>query len=106
VEGGGEIVPPKWDHARFVPLSPRTIDKLHRLQAGSIRLGPDDFVFCYDSGARLGETWRRKRFCAALDRAGIDRRARCFTPHSFRHTINTIVRNSGHDPAKIRAVMD
>ena len=27
--------------------------------------------------------------------------------HTYnRHTINTIVRNSGHDPAKIRAVLD
>ena len=50
-------------------------------------------------------TWRRKRFCAALDRAEINRQARCLTPHSFRHTINTLVRNSGHDPVKIRAVL-
>jgi integrase len=104
-KGGSEIGLPKWGHPRLVPLSPRTIDKLHRLQAGSIHLGPDDFVFCYDRGARLGETWWRKRFCAAMDRAGINRQARCLTPHSFRHTINTIVRNSGHDPAKIRAVL-
>jgi integrase len=48
-----------------VPLSSRTIDRLTRLLAVSIRL----------------------------------------TPHSFRHTINTLVRNSGHNPAKIRAIL-
>jgi len=40
-----------------------------------------------------------------MDRAGINWRSRNLTPHSFSHTINTIVRNSGHDPAKIRAVL-
>ena len=104
-KGGKEIGPPKWDHERLVPLSSRTIDKLHQIQIESICIGPSDFVFCYDSGARFGETWWRKRFGAALGRAGIDREARRLTPHSFRHTINTIVRNSGHDPAKIRAVL-
>jgi integrase len=104
-KGGQEIGPPKWEHIRLVPLSLRTIDRLSRLQTASIRLNPDDFVFCSDSGQRYGETWWRKRFCAALDRAGIDRQTRRLTPHSFRHTINTLVRNSGHDPAKIRAIL-
>ncbi len=104
-KGGNEIGPPKWDHNRLVPLSPRTIDKLLQLQAASIRIGPDDFLFCYDRGSHFGETWWRKRFCWAMEHAGIDRQTRHLTPHSFRHTINTIVRDSGHDPAKIRAVL-
>jgi hypothetical protein len=56
-KGGKEIGPPKWDHNRMVPLSPRTIDKLLQLQTASIRIGPDDFVFCYDNGVHFGETW-------------------------------------------------
>jgi integrase len=104
-KGGNEIGPPKWDHNRLVPLSPRTIDKLLQLQTASIRIIPDDFVFCYDNGLHFGETRWRKRLCAAMEQAGIDRQARHLTPHSFRHTINTIVRDSGHDPAKIRAVL-
>ena len=40
-----------------------------------------------------------------LKAAEIDPGPRWLTPHSFRHTINTIVRDSGHDPAKIRAVL-
>jgi integrase len=75
-KGGKEIGPPKWEHNRLVPLSPRTIEKLSRMQTGSIRINPDDFVFCYDNGLRFGETWWRKRFCKAMERAGIDRQAR------------------------------
>ena len=104
-KGGSEIGLPKWGHMRLVPISSRTINKLTQLQAESIRISLEDFVFCYDDGSRIGETWWRKRFCAAIDRAGIDRQARRLTAHSFRHTINTIVRNSGHDPAKIRAIL-
>ncbi len=104
-KGGKEIGPPKWDHERIVPLSTRTINKLYWLRSESIRLAPEDFVFAYDDGSRIGETWWRKRFCAALDQAGIARQSRNLSAHSFRHTINTIVRDSGHDPAKIRAVL-
>jgi hypothetical protein len=60
---------PKWDHLRMVPLSSRTIDKLHQLQLESVRLGPEDVAFAYDDGCRFGETWWRKGFCGTLDRA-------------------------------------
>ncbi|OHD23524.1 MAG: hypothetical protein A2064_03690 [Spirochaetes bacterium GWB1_66_5] len=104
-KGGKEMGPPKWDHLRVVPISSRTIDRLYRLRAGSVRTALEDYVFGYDDGSHIGETWWRKRFCAAMERAGIDWRARHLSPHSFRHTINTIVRNSGQDPAKIRAIL-
>jgi integrase len=104
-KGGSEIGPSKWNHLRLVPLSSLTIDELHALEIESISLAPEDFVFAYDDGSRVGETWWRKRFYRALKRAEIDRQARRLTAHSFLHTINTIVRNSGHDPAKIRAIL-
>jgi integrase len=104
-KGGQEIGPPKWEHNRLVPFSSRTIDRLSRLQAASIRLSSDDFVFCYDNGLHFVETWWQKRFCTAMQRAKIDWRSRHLTPHSFWHTINTLVRDSRHDPVKIRAVL-
>ena len=104
-KGGKEMGPPKWDHLRVVPISSRTIHRLYRLRAESVRIALEDFVFGYDDGSHIGETWWRKRFCAAMERAGIDWQARHLSPHSFRHTINTIVRNSGQDPAKIRAIL-
>jgi integrase len=55
-KGCNEIGSPKWEHIRLVPLSLRTIDKLYKLQAASIHLDPDDFVFCCGNGVHFGET--------------------------------------------------
>ena len=103
---GREIIgDTKSGRERIVPLSDRMIEKLEELMQFSLHLKQDDFLFCSDEGKRPGETWWLKRFKMALKRAGIEPSGRWLTPHSFRHTINTIVRNSGHDPAKIRAVL-
>jgi integrase len=104
-KGRDKIGDTKSGRDRIVPLSDRMIEKLEALMDFSLHLKPDDFLFCYDDGKRVGETWWHKRFKTALKRAGIEPGDRWLTPHSFRHTINTIVRNSGHDPAKIRAVL-
>lgn len=104
-KGRDKIGDTKSGRERIVPLSDRMIKKLEALKLYSLHVQPDDFLFCYDDGKRVGETWWHKRFKTALKRAGIELGDRWLTPHSFRHTINTIVRNSGHDPAKIRAVL-
>lgn len=104
-KGRDKIGDTKSGRERIVPLSDRMIEKLESLKLYSLHVKPDDFLFCYDDGKRVGETWWHKRFKIALKRAEIDPGDRWITPHSFRHTINTIVRNSGHDPAKIRAVL-
>ena len=44
----------------------------------------------------------RQRFKKAMTSAGLDRVGRNLRPHSFRHTLNTILRGSGTDPALIR----
>jgi integrase len=90
---------------RVVPLSARIIGQLDQLRVDSLHTEEDDFLFCYDDGSRVGETWWHGHFRAALKAAEIDPGDRWLTPHSFRHTINTIVRDSGYDPAKIRAVL-
>ncbi len=104
-KGRDEIGGTKSGRSRVVPLSARIVDKLDKLRTDSLHLQPDDFLFCYDDGSRVGETWWHEHFKAALKAAEIDPGGRWLTPHSFRHTINTIVRDSGHDPAKIRAVL-
>lgn len=40
-----------------------------------------------------------------MTHAGIDYKSRNLKPHSFRHTLNTLLRNAGQDPAKIRATL-
>ena len=39
------------------------------------------------------------------EKVGIDVRARGIKPHSFRHTVATLRRDAGEDPAKIRAAL-
>ena len=104
-KGRDEIGETKSGNNRIVPLSDRMTEKLEALKLYSLHVQPDDFLFCYDDGKRVGETWWRKRFKTALKKVEIEPGERWLTPHCFRHTINTIARNSGHDPAKIRAVL-
>ena len=104
-KGRDEIGGTKSGRNRIVPLSARMIGKLDNLRIDSLHVRPDDFLFCCDDGSRVGETWWHGRFKKAVERAEIEAANRWLTPHSFRHTINTIVRDSGHDPAKIRAVL-
>ncbi len=104
-KGRDEIGGTKSGRNRIVPLSARMIGKLDNLRIDSLHVRPDDFLFCYDDRSRVGETWWHGRFKKALAHTQIEPGNRWLTPHSFRHTINTIVRDSGHDPAKIRAVL-
>ena len=65
----------------------------------------DDLVFCNPDGNRLGNTWWQKNFRAALAAIGIDYKARHIKPHSFRHTLNSLLRERSYDADKIRASM-
>ncbi len=99
---------PKWNNTRITPVllfRQRTLSRLKELKLGSNQSGPKDLVFCYADGTRLGNTWWRKRFVSAMEKADIDRVSRNLKPHSFRHSLNTILRDVGKDPAKIRAAL-
>ena len=99
---------PKWENRRAVPfliLEGRVVARLQELSEASVRTAPEDLVFCYPSGERLGNTWWKKRFHAAMEKAGIEREARRISPRSFRHALNTLLRDAGKDPAKIRQVL-
>lgn len=100
-----EIGKPKWNKTRIVPISNRTKESLLKLREESHTKEDDDLVFCYANGKRFGGTWWQKRFRNAMDRAKIDYETRHLKPHSFRHTLNTLLRNAGQDPAKIRAAL-
>jgi len=100
-----EIGKPKWNKTRIVPISNRTKESLLKLREESHTKEDDDLVFCYANGQRFGGTWWQKRFRNAMDRAKIDYEKRHLKPHSFRHTLNTLLRNAGQDPAKIRAAL-
>jgi len=104
-KGGHEIGTPKWGRKRQAALPATTAARLQELLEDSVRVASTDFVFCDLAGERRGETWWQKRFTAAMKRAGIDVRARRITPHSFRHTLNSILLTQGADPLKVRAAL-
>ena len=104
-KGRSGLGEPKWGKRRITPLPSITIRALNELYEDSIRTAPDDLVICNDDGSRYGETWWRKRFLRAMKIAGIDVKGRGLKPHSFRHTLNTILLDANQNPEKIRAAL-
>ena len=100
-----EMGPPKWGKTRVTPIPVQLSATLKKVQKKSNNTKSGDLVFCYEDGARLGGTWWAKRFTSALERAEINRGGRNLRPHSFRHTLNSILREKGYDAAKIRAAL-
>ncbi len=103
-----ELGLPKWNNIRVTPIllfRKRTLSRLKELKLASSKSKPGDFAFCFADGTRFGKSWWRKRFIRAMEKADIDRVSRNLKPHSFRHSLNTILRDVGKDPAKIRAAL-
>ena len=96
---------PKWNKKRVVPLPAQLAKTLQQIKEKSKLTQPQDMVFCYKDGSRFGGTWWAKRFTAAMEKAKIGREKRNIRPHSFRHTLNSLLREKGYDPAKIRAAL-
>ena len=100
-----ELGLPKWGKTRITPMPEQLSVALKKVQSKSKNTDPGDLVFCYDDGARLGGTWWQQNFRSGLKTAGIDHEERHLRPHSFRHTLNSILREKGYDAAKIRAAL-
>ena len=100
-----ELGKPKWGKTRVTPMPEQLSTTLKKVQKKSNNTKPGDLVFCYEDGRRLGGTWWAKRFASAIVRAEIVRGARNLRPHSFRHTLNSILREQSYDAAKIRAAL-
>ncbi len=104
-KGGDEIGAPKWGRKREFALPAFTAVKLAELKKDSLRTADKDFIFADLNGERLGETWWLHRFNAAMKKAEIDVKARHITPHSFRHTLNSLLLAAGADPMKVRLAL-
>ena len=99
-----ELGAPKWEKYRVTPMPKSLISPLMHVRSLR-RVYADDLVFAYPNGERLGGTWWQKNFRRGLKNAGIDYQKRNLRPHSFRHTLNTILRERGYDSERIRASM-
>lgn len=102
---GREIAPPKWQKVRISPITEKCIEELKKLRSESSWILPDSFVICPVTGEPFGVTWWRKRFYRAMKLAGIDRVGRNLRPHSFRHSLGSLLAGAGADGARIRASM-
>ncbi len=100
-----ELGPPKWGRKRTVPLPSFTMRKLRELRAGSLHVLPDALIFHNWDGKRKSPFWWQMRFRGAMEKAKIDAKARNLTAHSFRHSLNTILRDQGVSDMKIRALL-
>lgn len=100
-----EMGPPKWNKPRSIYLADSLARQLAIHHRTTLCKEEQDLVFCYPDGSRLGPTWWRKRFRRALERSGIPLAGRVLRPHSLRHTLNTLMRDAGEHPDKIRASM-
>lgn len=98
-----EYGPPKSGKSRTFPLPAFSAVKLAELRD---REGPSsEFVFSDADGNPRGETWLRKHFLSAMKSMKIDARARRLSPHSYRHTLNSLLLASGADPMLVRAAL-
>lgn len=101
-----ELGPPKWGNVREgLPLPEVTVSRLRALRASSMFVLPDALVFHNQNGYRFSSKWYSLAFVGAMARAGIDAPGRRLTAHSFRHSLNTLLRDQGVPAEKIRAAM-
>ena len=99
-----ELGKPKWNKIRVAPLPTSLISALMHVR--SLRqVYANDFVFASPDGSRLGGTWCQTRFRRRMEAACMQYEKRKLRPHSFRHTLNTLLRERGYDSERIRASM-
>ena len=81
----GTLTTPKSGKVRSVPLAPDVAETLARLSVRERFTSEDDVVFASEDGAHIDGSALRRRYTAALRRAGL-RRLRF---HDLRHTFGT-----------------
>jgi integrase len=82
---GGALTSPKSGKVRSVPMAPDVAKVLAALGQRALSTGDDDLVFVGDHGFYLDASALRRRYTAALQRAGL----RPLRFHDLRHTFGT-----------------
>lgn len=85
----GEVVTPKSGHGRAVPMAPEVARVLARLGQRKPFTARDDFVFVSATGVNVDGSALRRRYSAALARAGL----RPLRFHDLRHTFGSLAIN-------------
>lgn len=95
----------KTHHERTIPLPAQLQDALDELRDHSIRIAPDDPIFCYDDGTRRSHDWFEKRWrhmMRTLGLPGRDSDGRKRTPYSLKRSLITHLIDVGEDEVLIR----
>lgn len=95
-----EVGLPKWNKKRLVPLAPIALTILREWRPYS----PGPLVFAYPNGRRVGSEYWQNSFHRAMDKLGIESE-RAVTPHSLRHSLNSLLLAGGSAPEAVRAVL-
>ena len=82
---GGQLTTPKSGKVRAVPMAPDVASALAQLSRREDWLGDDDLVFVGEAGGYVDGSALRRRYKAALGRAGL----RPLRFHDLRHTFGT-----------------
>jgi integrase len=82
---GGELTSPKSGKVRSVPMAPAVASMLAALGQREDWVGDDDLVFVGETGSYLDGSALRRRYAAALRRAGL----RALRFHDLRHVFGT-----------------
>ena len=83
--GGGQLTTPKSGKVRAVPVAPAVASALAQLSRREHWVGDDDLVFVGAAGGYMDGSALRRRYKAALGRAGL----RELRFHDLRHTFGT-----------------
>ena len=95
----------KTGKARTIPITPRALKLLEELRDDSVRIGPDDPIFCDETGLRKTRWWYAERFAAMMKRTGFsyqDGGGHPIKPYSLKHTFITLLLDSGADEMLVR----
>lgn len=99
---------PKNYKTRDVVIPKFVVFKLNEYRSITKYPGARDLVVCNDTGAPYTVWYWQKAFKMALCGIGIseeERLRRHLKPHSFRHTLNTLMREKGMNPDVIRLML-
>jgi integrase len=102
-----EMGAPKWGKRRIIPMSIGIKKIIEQYRQVRTLTGQDDLLFCDKAGERRGTTWWTKNFQKAMALSGLPEEGNGGkrTPHSLRHTLNSLLLSSGVNPMLVRAYL-
>ncbi len=106
-----DVGTPKWGKIRDIVLSRLLLYRLQEWRDQTLYKEPEDFIFSNLDGKPISRAWLKFHMEKLLKAAEADDRftfevaERWLTPHSCRHTLNTILLSAGISPLIVQAFL-